>query len=334
MLARRQTSPHPNPLPKGEGTNSQSAGSRMTGSITFVLRSTAKTIVRCSTPSQVLATSGNTCRRSGRLKRTAKRSVRPEVDRLAAKGDAGVGMRDAVNDQLGLDVEVQFAAAGGEAVGPASEAARQRLSHGTPQLLLEDLLQFAAALLLDIAAAHRVDAVEVLGDFGPVLVEAVRGAALRRADDVAPREAIKAVAGGQVADLDLVALRRVLDVDVPVVHAAVDFDVANQLAGGGRGAVAADLVEPEDGMGFVPMLAHGRPGPVDPPPAEFPIGVQPVGIADHDDQPVLAVAVCLVEAVGGQVLGLGQLGLDLVQLARSLGLRCFFSGLARTSHSA
>ena len=46
-------------------------GSWLTGSMTFVLRSTAKTIVRCSAPSRLLATIGRTWRRSGRLKRTA-----------------------------------------------------------------------------------------------------------------------------------------------------------------------------------------------------------------------------------------------------------------------
>lgn len=48
-----------------------SPDSRIIGSITFVLRSTAKTTVRCSTPSGLLAVTGKTWRRSGMLNRAA-----------------------------------------------------------------------------------------------------------------------------------------------------------------------------------------------------------------------------------------------------------------------
>ena len=46
--------------------------SRIIGSITFVLRSIARTIVLCSTPSRLLATTGSNWRRSGMLNRTVK----------------------------------------------------------------------------------------------------------------------------------------------------------------------------------------------------------------------------------------------------------------------
>ena len=52
---RRQTNRH-----------SSVSSSRNTGSSVLVLRSTAKTIVRVSEPSGVVATTGKTCRRSGR----------------------------------------------------------------------------------------------------------------------------------------------------------------------------------------------------------------------------------------------------------------------------
>ena len=48
----------------------QVLNSRVIGSMTFVFRSTANTIVRCSAPSRLLATTGSSCRRSGMLSRT------------------------------------------------------------------------------------------------------------------------------------------------------------------------------------------------------------------------------------------------------------------------
>jgi len=46
------------------------SGSRITGSMILVFLSTASTMVRCSTPSPLLATTGRTWRRLGREKRT------------------------------------------------------------------------------------------------------------------------------------------------------------------------------------------------------------------------------------------------------------------------
>ena len=86
------------------------------------------------------------------------------------------------------------------------------------------------------------------------------------------------------------------DVDVPVVAAAVDVDVADDRFGGAGRVVAADVEQAQDRLGAVPVLAEGGLGPLDGLAGQFPVGVQPVGIADHDDDAVLAVA-------GGQVLG-------------------------------
>ena len=58
------------------------------------------------------------------------------------------------------------------------------------------------------------------------------------------------------------------------------------------------------GLARVPFLAEGGLGPLDGLAGQFPVGVQPVGIADHDDDAVLAVAGRQVLGhLGGQVLG-------------------------------
>ena len=78
-------------------------------------------------------------------------------------------------------------------------------------------------------------------------------------------------------------------------------------------AVAEDLVQPQHRPRAVPILPQGHLRPFDALPAQFPVGVQPVGIADHDDQAVLGLPLVVGDAPERQVLGLGQLGLDLLQ---------------------
>src|SRR5262249_43134732 len=93
-------------------------------------------------------------------------------------------------------------------------------------------------------------------------------------------------------------------VDVPVVAAAVDVDVAEGRFGGAGGVVAGDVEQPQDGLGGVPLLAQGRLRPLDGLTGQFPVGVPPVGVADHGDDAVLAVAGRQVAGdLGGQVPG-------------------------------
>ena len=89
--------------------------------------------------------------------------------------------------------------------------------------------------------------------------------------------------------------------------------------GGAGGVVAADVEQAQDRLGAVPLLAEGGLGPLDGLAGQLPVGVQPVGIADHDDDAVLAVAGRQVLGhLGGQVLG-GHA--DVVLAA----LDCFFA---------
>ncbi len=70
------------------------------------------------------------------------------------------------------------------------------------------------------------------------------------------------------------------------------------------GVVAAHVEQAQDRLGRVPFLAEGGLGPLDGVPGQFPVAVQPVGVAHHDDDAVLAVAGRQVFGhLGGQVLG-------------------------------
>ena len=145
-----------------------------------------------------------------------------------------------------------------------------------------------------------------------------------RAHHVAPRQAVEAVARGQVADVHLVTLGRIVRRRCT--------SCSRRRGSRCRGPASGELVVP------LPLtraaaaraatranLAHGRLGPLDALPAQFPVGVQPVGIADHDDEAVLARAHSLRRGDAGQVLGLGQLDLDLLQAMHRRGLRSFLA---------
>jgi len=77
---------------------------------------------------------------------------------------------------------------------------------------------------------------------------------------------------------------------VPVVAAAVDLDVADGGFGGVRRVAARDVEDAEDRLGAVPFLPEGGLGALDRLTRDFPIGVEPIRIAHHTDDAVLAVA--------------------------------------------
>ena len=194
-------------------------------------------IVRCSTPSGELAVTGITCRRSGSAIRTVK----------LPSGRSGTGSPCSVTWACGWLTPYTISSAStangsscalGHRPGRAAAVAGlHRAAHRAAQTLFEQLLQLQARAALRVAAAHREDAVGVLVDVGPVLVDRIAGAGRRRGHRVAARQAVKLPAGGQVANLHAILLRRILHVDVPVVHAAVDRNFAMQR---GR-AVAGDV---------------------------------------------------------------------------------------------
>ena len=143
--------------------------------MTFVFRSTAKTIVRCSAPSRLLATIGRTWRRSGRLKRTANVPSLRSLHRLAAERDVGVRMGHAVNDQFGVHLELETGPVGGKSGRPGAELHGRRIADRPLKPLLEHLPQVAVGFRLAVAAAEGEDPIEILGHFGPIPVEGVAG---------------------------------------------------------------------------------------------------------------------------------------------------------------
>src|SRR5262249_56976395 len=119
-------------------------------------------------------------------------------------------------------------------------------------------------------------------DVGPVLVDGVADAGPRGGDDVGAGQDVELAVAGQVADVHAVGARRVGDVEVPVVAAAVDVDVADDGLGGAGSVVAADVEEAGDGPGAVPVLAEGRLGPLDGPAGPPPRTVAPRRVPGHD----------------------------------------------------
>src|SRR5207244_4386155 len=108
----------------------------------------------------------------------------------------------------------------------------------------------------------------------------------------------------KVAHVDAVGARRVGDVDVPVVAAAVDVDVAQGRFGVGGDLAGGNIDHAQDRLGAVPVLPEGGLSALHRLAREFPVRVQPVGIAYHAHDAILAVAPGqLLGDLGGQVPG-------------------------------
>src|SRR5262249_13282241 len=142
-----------------------------------------------------------------------------------------------------------------------------------------------------VAARHRVNAVGLARvEVRPVLVEHVADAGPRRGHHVGARQHVEPAAAGGAAEVHPERPRGGVDVDAPVVAAAVDLDVAGDpLRVGGR-VVAGHVEKPKDRPGGVPLLTQGGLGPLDGLVRQLPVTVQPVRVADHADDAVLAVA--------------------------------------------
>ena len=85
------------------------------GSSSFVLRSTASTMVRSSMPSALAATAGMIWRESGRLKRTVNVPSGRSWTGSPWSVTRALGSVRPVDDQLGVDLEVEIAAQDGRA---------------------------------------------------------------------------------------------------------------------------------------------------------------------------------------------------------------------------
>ena len=95
-----------------------------------------------------------------------------------------------MNDQFGIDLERERLLAH-LSRRAETELRGHGITHRAVQALFEHFFQLACRFRLGVAAAHRVDAVEVLRDVGPVLVERLIRSDLGRGDHVAARRAKK-----------------------------------------------------------------------------------------------------------------------------------------------
>src|SRR5579875_3791718 len=102
-------------------------------------------------------------------------------------------------------------------------------------MFFKQLFQLQTASRWGEAAGHGVDAVGFLGvDVGPIFVDDIADAGPRRGDDVGTGQGVESAALGQIADVHAEGARWIGHIDVPVVAAAVDVDVAdNRFTGAG-----------------------------------------------------------------------------------------------------
>ena len=140
------------------------------------------------------------------------------------------------------------------------------------------------AVVAVVATGERINPFVIFGNVGPVIVDAVALADARGFDDVGSAQRMELVADG-VADGNAEAARRVVDVDVPIVDAAVDHDVSQHRLGG----VVVDIADRHHSQGRhgeVPILSQGDFGTLNAGRRDLPIGLQPIRVADHQDHSV------------------------------------------------
>ncbi len=75
--------------------------------------------------------------------------------------------------------------------------------------------------------ARVMNPLELLLYVAPVFIERIGDSGPGRGDDVGPRQHVEFAAPGDVSDVDSIRPRRLEHVDVPVVHATVNRDVAD-----------------------------------------------------------------------------------------------------------
>src|SRR5262249_40393188 len=145
------------------------------------------------------------------------------------------------------DLEVEVATKRGECSG--AQALQRQALHWPAEPLLEQVAEVVAAgraVAVAVAARLAIDLLELFLHAGPILVEHVSNTGLRRADHVGAREDEKLPAASEVADIDAERARGRRHVDVPVIHATMNFDVADMPLGRRRGVFASDIEHAKD----------------------------------------------------------------------------------------
>ena len=131
-----------------------------------------------------------------------------------------------------------------------------RVAHRPLKAFFKNFFQIAAVFRFAVPAAQGEDAFKILGHLGPVFIEGVFLAGRGRCDHVAPGQAEELAVDGQVTDFQLKSLGRFAYVDVPIIHAAVNFNVADYFSGGYDRPVAKHLEQSQYRTRGVPVLIH------------------------------------------------------------------------------
>ena len=156
--------------------------------------------------------------------------------------------------------------------------------HRATEPLLEEVAEVVRVGRAVGAPRLAVEPLELLLDVRPALVEDVGRPRLGGGDDVRPGQDEELAAAGEIADVDAVRPGGRLDVDEPVVHAAVDLDVADVPLGRAGRVLAGHVHQAEDRPGGVPLLPERGLRPRQGRTAQLPVGMEPVRVAgDRDD---------------------------------------------------
>lgn len=176
--------------------------------------------------------------------------------------------------------------------GTGAELGHDIEVHGTFESVFEDLGEISLLSVIAVAAAHRIDFLSIFGDVGPVVIQSTFTAWCGGGDSVAADEFVEAILAGSVSHKDLETGRRCIDIDVPVAHTAVDFDFAVYVFRAFGRSVIFELQEPQDWFHRVPMIREGGFCAFDGLAADIPVSVDPIGIANHEDDSVFPFDDC------------------------------------------
>lgn len=214
-------------------------------------------------------------------------AIGTQSHRFASKSHIGVWLSRPVDDHLGIDFELEIPLLVQQTICTYTEACDDGGAHRASQAFFEKLAQFAVGSIRVKPATHREDLFTVLGDIGPIFVDAVAAARSRGFYLVAPAKRMEAVVGGLVADGDSVGGRRCGNVDVPIRDLAVNVDVPDDSFRRVRRADVLNLQQSQHRPCRMPLFGERNLSPFDGGARQFPVCLQPIRISHNQHDPIL-----------------------------------------------
>lgn len=139
---------------------------------------------------------------------------------------------------------------------------------------------------------------------------------------VAPGKSMESALPREIADFDTEICRRIGGFKVPTSHRPMDWNHFGDRFRMGRGGNIGDLQESQNRTRVMPMFRQGGLGPFNAASGDLPSGLQPVRIANHQEDLVL----CIAGATCGKVPQLFSIGLSHSNPALCGGRRTFLFG--------